>query len=218
MTDKFMHEVLVKDDEFCHTMCEKYGEEFFANLGKGQHPEILWIGCSDSRVPASDILGLEAGHIFTHRNIANLVSDIDISVQTVLAYAVEHLKVKHIILCGHSHCGGVDVALHPSENEGVVGTYIQPLRDILNKHKEEIDSCETDAKKSKTACWINMGYQVKNLIRNPYVVEAWENGQELTIHGILFHISNGKIEKDAYAVSSLEEAKNFELKDVKHYE
>jgi carbonic anhydrase len=165
---------------------------YFKNLSKGQNPEFLYIGCSDSRVTAEELMGLQPGEIFVHRNIANLVVSTDNNLNAVVQFAVEHLKVKHIILCGHYQCGGVKAALHPSDM-GQLNSWLQTLRDVLRFHKEELNSIEDDIKRFDRLVELNVREQCINLVKIDHVQRSWYKTGFPIIHGWVFDVRTGKL-------------------------
>ncbi len=164
--------------------------EFFLNLSKQQNPEYLWIGCADSRVPANQIVDLMPGEVFVHRNIANLVVHTDLNSLSVIQYAVEVLKVKHIIVCGHYGCGGVQAAM---ENNalGLIDNWLRHIRDVYRNYQAEIDTIKDEKDKLNLLCEKNVIEQVANLSHSTTIQNAWKNGQELSIHGWIYSIKNG---------------------------
>ncbi|WP_448210984.1 carbonate dehydratase [Colwellia sp. MEBiC06753] len=172
--------------------CKDSDGEFFHRLAAQQHPEYLWIGCSDSRVPANEIVGLAPGELFVHRNIANAVQLTDFNCLSVIQYAVEVLKVKHIIVCGHYGCGGVQAAMG-NEEHGIVDNWLGQIKDIYVKHLEEIDLLRFREQKINRLCELNVIEQVKNLARTKVVQHAWQRQQPLSIHGWIYSICDGQI-------------------------
>ena len=168
---------------------EQKDPHFFSKLSKQQHPQYLWIGCSDSRVPANEIIGLMPGELFVHRNIANMVIHTDLNCLSVIQYAVDVLRVKHIIMCGHYGCGGINAALKNSAT-GLSANWIRHIQDIMAKHKPNLNK-ETDInQKSKIMCELNIVEQVYNLARTSVVEDAWDR-QKLAIHGWIYDIEDG---------------------------
>jgi carbonic anhydrase len=164
--------------------------EFFAELAQGQSPEYLWIGCSDSRVPPNEIVGRLPGDMFVHRNIANLFKATDLNCQSVLQYAVDFLKVKHIIVCGHYGCGGVQASMGNGDH-GVIDSWISSIKDMYTREKEAIESVADDAARFKLMCELNTKEQVINLAHSKTIQRAWQRGQEVAIHGWIFDIGSG---------------------------
>ncbi len=165
---------------------------FFKKLSEQQAPEYLWIGCSDSRVPANDIVGLLPGELFVHRNVANLVLHSDINCLSVLQYAIDILKVKHIIVCGHYGCGGIHTAMN-KQKVGFVDNWLRNIKDVYVLHREEIDAIPDNAKRENRMCELNVVEQVRNVCHTTFVQEAWERGQDLTVHGWVYSLRNGRI-------------------------
>lgn len=170
----------------------KLDKEYFKRLATDQNPEFLWIGCSDSRVPAEEITGTQPGEIFVHRNVANLVIHTDFNLLSVLQYAVEFLKVKHIILCGHYGCGGVRFAL-TQQSVGFLNQWLRYIKDVFAKNQAELTAIESDDEKWQRLVELNVLEQVQNLARTSIVQKAWGTGQELAIHGWVYGLDNGYI-------------------------
>lgn len=163
--------------------------EFFASLAKQQKPKYLWIGCSDSRVPANQIVDLPPGEVFVHRNVANLVVHTDFNCLSVLQYAVDVLKVEHIIVCGHYGCGGVDAAIE-EQHLGLIGNWLGHIRDIAKQHQDELTKLDA-VQKSERLCEINVVEQAKNVRNNAIVVNALARGQKLQVHSWIYSLKNG---------------------------
>lgn len=164
--------------------------DFFNNLAKGQSPQFLWIGCSDSRVPANEITGTVPGDIFVHRNIANMVIHTDISMLSVLDYAVNVLQVKHIIVCGHYGCGGVNAAMGHKQ-VGLIDNWLRHIKDVYRLHKEELNAIEDLAKRSDRLVELNVKEQVYDLTKTSIVQNAWANGKSLQVHGLVYDVKDG---------------------------
>jgi len=164
--------------------------DFFSKLSKQQHPEYLWIGCSDSRVPANQIVNLMPGEIFVHRNIANLVIHTDLNCLSVIQYAVDVLRVKHIIVCGHYGCGGVKAAVDNREH-GLIDNWLRHIKDVYRYYQEEIDVLGNDEAKMRRLCELNVIEQVANICHTSIVQSAWRAGQELAVHGWVYGIEDG---------------------------
>jgi carbonic anhydrase len=182
---------------------------FFSRLAQQQNPEYLWIGCSDSRVPANEIVGLLPGELFVHRNVANLVIHTDMNCLSVLQYAVEILKIKHIIVCGHYGCGGVKAALE-SEPHGLIDNWLRHIREIHHRRNSELSPFATAQEKINRLCELNVIEQVKNVGNTTIVHEAWQKGQKVTIHGWIYAISDGLLKDLDACVSSIEELARLE--------
>ncbi len=165
---------------------------YFQNLAKGQTPKYLWIGCSDSRVPANQVVGLTAGELFVHRNIANLCIHTDFSFLSVLEFAVTKLQVEHIIVCGHYGCGGVQAALE-NEEFGLVDNWLLNIRDISLKYSEELESISSLEKRFRRLVELNVQEQVKNICHTPIVQKAWKSTEHLCVHGWVYDINTGKL-------------------------
>ncbi len=168
---------------------KKEDPEFFSRLSQQQSPEYLWIGCSDSRVPANQITSLQPGEVFVHRNIANVVVHTDLNCLSVIQYAVEILKVKHIIICGHYGCGGIKAALE-NQRHGLIDNWLRHIKDVFRFHADKFDSL-SHANKLDLLCELNVIEQVKNICNTTIVQKAWEQGNELTVHGWIYSIENG---------------------------
>lgn len=166
--------------------------DYFANLSKGQQPEFLYIGCSDSRVTAEDLMGVNPGEVFVHRNIANQVIPIDSNVNSVVQYAVEHLKVKHIIVCGHYECGGVKAALNPSDM-GQLNSWLQTLRDVYRLHRSELDNILDQHMRFDRLVELNVLEQCNNIIKIDHVQRSWYKSGYPKIHGWVFDVRSGRL-------------------------
>ena len=167
-------------------------EAYFEKLSKGQHPEYLYIGCSDSRVTAEDLMGVGPGEVFIHRNIANLVVSTDSNLNAVVQYAVEHLKVKHIIICGHYECGGVNAALNPSDM-GQLNSWLQTLRDVYRFQQKELDAIADNQKKFDRLVELNVREQCINIIKIDHVQRSWYKTGFPNIWGWVFDVRTGKL-------------------------
>lgn len=165
--------------------------KFFTRLSKQHTPEYLWIGCSDSRVPANQIINLQPGEVFVHRNIANVVVHTDLNCLSVIQFAVEVLKVKHIIICGHYGCGGIKAALE-NQKHGLVDNWLRHIKDVIRFNAEEFDGLAHD-KKLDLLCELNVKEQVTNVCNTDIVRNAWKQGKELSVHGWIFSIENGTL-------------------------
>jgi carbonic anhydrase len=166
--------------------------DYFRKLSQGQQPEFLYIGCSDSRVTAEDLMGVQPGEVFIHRNIANQVIATDNNVNSVVQYAVEHLKVKHIIVCGHYECGGVKAALHPSDM-GQLNSWLQTLRDVYRLHRKEMDSIADDQQRFDRLVELNVREQCINIIKIDHVQRSWYKTGYPKVHGWVFDVKTGKL-------------------------
>ncbi|KAJ9151201.1 Carbonic anhydrase [Pleurostoma richardsiae] len=166
--------------------------QFFPKLADGQSPTILWLGCSDSRCPETTILGLQPGDVFVHRNIANIISPTDINTSAVIEYAVVHLKVEHVVLCGHSACGGAAAALSDARVGGVLDTWLTPLKAVRAAHADELASIRDDRARSVRIAELNVDAGVKVLMAN-YAIQEAIRDRGLQVHGCLFDLASGKI-------------------------
>lgn len=168
--------------------------EYFSTLAQQQNPEYLWIGCSDSRVPANQLLNLAPGEIFVHRNVANLVVHTDLNCLTVLNYAVEFLKVKHVIVTGHYGCGGVKAAME-NNKLGLIDYWLRNIRDVYYANQTELDAIADETLRLRRLCELNVFQQMDNVARCNIVQNAWARGQELSIHGWAYDIHDGILHK-----------------------
>uniref|UniRef100_UPI004048C697 carbonate dehydratase n=1 Tax=Flavobacterium sp. TaxID=239 RepID=UPI004048C697 len=166
--------------------------EYFNNLADGQQPPLLWIGCSDSRVPANEIIGAEPGEVFVHRNIANMVVHSDMNMLSVLDYAVNALKVKHVIVCGHNGCGGVKAAMGNS-SIGIIDNWIRHIKDVYRFHQKYLDSISDEKERFNKFVELNVKEQVMDLAKTSIVQNAWKNGQELSLHGWVYGLNSGYV-------------------------
>jgi carbonic anhydrase len=164
--------------------------EFFSKLSHQQSPAYLWIGCSDSRVPANEIVGLLPGELFVHRNVANVVVHTDLNCLSVMQFAVEVLRVRHIIVCGHYGCSGVRAAMH-GERHGLVDNWLRHVQDVRLKHEESLGHVADPSAQSNRLCELNVIEQVGNVCQTTVVRDAWERGQELVIHGWIYGLEDG---------------------------
>jgi len=165
---------------------------FFSRLERQQAPEYLWIGCADSRVPANDIVGLDPGELFVHRNVANLAPPQDANYLSVLQFAVDVLKVKHIMVVGHYGCGGVAAAVD-GRRRGLVDHWLHPIREVYHDHREELERCGDERARLNRLCELNVIRQVKNVASDVFLHEAWARGQEICVHGWVYSLSNGLV-------------------------
>ncbi|MCF4100714.1 carbonate dehydratase [Gillisia sp. M10.2A] len=165
---------------------------FFDKLAKGQQPPVLWIGCADSRVPANEIIGAEPGEVFVHRNIANMVVHSDMNMLSVLDYAVNVLKVKHVIVCGHYGCGGVKAAME-NNSIGLIDNWIRHIKDVYRLHKKDLDAVDNKEVRFNKFVELNVKEQVYDLAKTSIVQNAWGNNQDLHIHGWVYGVDSGII-------------------------
>ncbi len=166
--------------------------DYFSDLSKGQNPPLLWIGCSDSRVPANEIIGAKPGEVFVHRNIANMVIHSDMNMLSVLDYAVNVLKVKHVIVCGHYGCGGIKAAMG-NDSIGIIDNWIRHIKDIYRLHNTFLDAIENEEDRFNAFVEINVKEQVFDLAKTSIVQSAWRNKQELYLHGWAYGLNSGYV-------------------------
>lgn len=164
---------------------------YFENLSKGQNPEFLYIGCSDSRVTAEELMGVAPGEVFVHRNIANMVISIDLNVMSVINYAIRHLKVKHVVVCGHYYCGGVKAAMQSSDM-GILNPWLRNIRDVYRIHQAELDKIEDQNARYNRLIELNVQEQCINLVKTASVQEAYKE-RGLQVHGWVFDVHSGKL-------------------------
>jgi len=167
--------------------------DFFKRLATIQTPDFLWIGCSDSRVPANEITGTQPGEIFVHRNVANLVVNTDVNFLSVLDYAVNHLKVNHVIVCGHYGCGGVQAAMTRKDYKPVLNMWLRNIKDVIRIHKAELDAIADEEQRVNRLVELNVIEQVKNLARKSSIQRAWRNEQRPHLHGWVYGLKDGLI-------------------------
>src|SRR6476620_5545878 len=177
---------------------------FFRRLEGQQAPEYLWIGCADSRVPANEIVGLDPGELFVHRNIANLAPPKDANYLSVLQFAVDVLKVQHVMVVGHYGCGGVSAAVD-GRRRGLVDHWLHPIRDLSRAHSQELEALRDERSRLDRLCELNVMQQVKNVASDVFVLDAWARGQHLSVHGWVYSIGNGLIKDLNVTVSAPEE-------------
>lgn len=197
----------------------KEDPEFFSKLAQQQTPEYLWIGCSDSRVPANQIMNLPPGEVFVHRNIANVVVHTDMNCLSVMQYAVEVLKVKHIIVCGHYGCGGVKAAMDEHEH-GLIDNWLRHIRDICRFNTDSLDGLQSNEMIDRL-CELNVVEQVSNVCNTTIVQHAWKNGADLSVHGWIYDVKNGILKDLDACVSSqkqLDELNHEKWRELKYVE
>ncbi|MGC9387025.1 MAG: carbonic anhydrase, partial [Hydrogenovibrio sp.] len=187
---------------------------FFETLSQQQKPEYLWIGCSDSRVPANQLVKMDPGTIFVHRNIANLVNSSDMNVLSVIQYAVEVLKVKHIIVNGHHGCGGVMASLEEG-NPSLIDHWVRPIRKYYQRNQAQLDAMPYEEKVNRL-CEINVEEQVRNICHIPAVRNAWKKGQCLAIHGFIYNIKDGRLKNLNISIDNLDAAEDAVLRACNH--
>jgi carbonic anhydrase len=177
---------------------------FFEKLAAQQSPEYLWIGCSDSRVPANELLGMLPGDVFVHRNVANLVLHTDFNCLSVIEYAVNVLKVKHIIVTGHYNCGGIAAAMGNTEL-GLIDNWLRNIKDIYSKHQSQLESVRTQKERQDLLCELNVLEQVANVCHTSTIQNAWQRGQQVAVHGWIYDVKDGLLRDLDITVSSLEQ-------------
>lgn len=192
-------DLLSKNQQWA-TSIKEQDPNFFDRLKNQQTPEFLWIGCSDSRVPANQIVGMLPGDIFVHRNVANLVVHTDLNCLSVMQYAVEVLKVKHIIVTGHYGCGGVRAALEGA-SFGLIDNWLRHIQDVYQKHQTALDQVSDFDKRCDRLCELNVVEQVSNVVRTTVVQEAWKRDQQLSVHGWIYGIHNGLVKDLGVSIS-----------------
>jgi len=178
---------------------------FFTDLAARQAPEYLWIGCSDSRVPANEIIGLAAGDVFVHRNVANVVVHTDLNCLSVLQYALEVLGVRHVIICGHYGCGGVAAALE-GHRHGLIDNWLRHVQDVAEKHAGELAGLPGDRRLDRL-CELNVVEQVVNVCQTTIAEDAWARGQELAVHGLVYGLDDGLLRDLHMSIASLDAAR-----------
>lgn len=193
-----------RNNEWASTITDD-NPDFFTELSEQQAPEYFWIGCSDSRVPANQIVNLPPGEVFVHRNIANLVVHSDLNFLSVLQYAVEILKVKHIIVCGHYSCGGIKAALENTEH-GLVDNWLRHIKDVYRFNADKLDGLP-DKEKLDLLCELNVIEQVRNVCNSTIVHKAWKEGRDLTVHGWVYGLKDGIIKDLDMSIASTAEFK-----------
>ena len=197
MADLDLHNLLSNNRQWADAInAEDPG--FFSRLANQQRPEYLWIGCSDSRVPANQITGLAPGEVFVHRNVANVVAETDFNVLAVIQYAVDVLKVRHIIICGHYGCGGVTSALE-NLRHGMIDNWLSGIRSIRRLHRSELDTLPPEAAADRL-CELNVLAQARHVAHTTIIEDAWERGQEIAIHSWIYRLDNGLITPLAPAI------------------
>ncbi len=182
---------------------------FFKRLVDQQTPEYLWIGCSDSRVPANEIVGLAPGEIFVHRNVANLAPPKDLNYRSVLQYAVQVLKVKHILVVGHYGCGGV-LASADGQKHGLVDKWIKPIRKIYDVNRRELKAIKDDRTRMERLVELNVVSQVRNVASDPFVTDAWARGQDIAVHGWVYELATGLIKELSINIAGPDDLRRFD--------
>ena len=178
--------------------------DFFPTLAKQQNPDFLWIGCSDSRVPANEVVDMLPGELFVHRNVANMVVHTDLNLLSVLQFAVDVLKVKHVIVCGHYGCGGVRAAFG-NEKLGIIDNWLRQIKDLAYQKRAELDAIENEEDKVNRLCELNVQRQVQNLAHTTIIQNCWDRGQALSVHGWIYGLDNGLVNDLDVTMSSKEQ-------------
>ena len=179
--------------------------DYFRRLVNQQTPEYLWIGCSDSRVPANQVVGLAPGEVFVHRNIANVVVHTDLNALSVIHYAVEMLRVKHILVVGHYGCGGVKAAMNDNKT-GLTDNWLRHIQDVRDRHLDRLERIDDPAARANRLCELNAMHQVVNVCQTSVLREAWQRGQNVTVHGWCYSLEDGLVRDLAVSAGSHEEA------------
>jgi carbonic anhydrase len=187
------YDVLLNNNKEWASQKVKDDPQFFNNLSHLQTPEFLWIGCSDSRVPANEITGTQPGEIFVHRNIANLVINTDVNVLSVLDFAVNHLKIKHVIICGHYGCGGIKASISKTDFKPVLNMWLRNIKDVYRLHRQELDDISEEEKRCDRLTELNVKEQIQNLAKTSIIQRAWKNEQRPDLHGWVYGLKNGII-------------------------
>jgi carbonic anhydrase len=187
------YEVLLKENKLWAKQKIEANPDFFENLVHVQTPEFLWIGCSDSRVPANEITGTQPGEIFVHRNIANVVVHTDVNLLSVLEFAVTHLKVKHVIVCGHYGCGGIKAAMSKTDFKQVLNMWLRNIKDVYGQNREELDTIKNEDKRADRLTELNVIEQVQRLAKTSIIQRAWKNEKRPDLHGWVYDLHDGLI-------------------------
>ena len=191
--------------------CLKENPHFFQDLVGIQNPQYLWIGCSDARVPANTIVGLNPGEVFVHRNIANQIIPSDLNCLSVIQFAVEFLKVKNIIVCGHYGCGGVQGALE-NKKLGLIDKWLAPIKDLSKRNKAQLENIPDFDQRLSKLCELNIHQQVRNACHTETVRKAWKEGQPLSVHGVVYDLHDGLIKSLDLCISSVEDAQTLDTR------
>ncbi len=213
-----IHNLIESNRSWALSMTQR-DSAFFQRLVNQHAPEYLWIGCSDSRVPANEIVGLLPGELFVHRNVANVVIHTDLNCLSVLQYAVEVLKVKHIIVCGHYGCGGIEAALE-NKKLGLIDNWLRHVQDVQQKHQQRLADNTSEKDMPDALCELHVIEQVVNVCRTTIVREAWEREQNLTVHGWVYSLEDGLVrdlEISVSGINELDSAYETALDRIQHY-
>lgn len=188
---EFYYKILENNREWVASKL-KEDPNFFKRLENGQKPPLLWIGCADSRVPANQIIGAEPGEVFVHRNIANMVIHTDMNMLSVLDYAVNALKIQHVLVCGHYGCGGIKAAME-NKSVGLIDNWIRHIKDVYKMHQNELEAIEDEKRRWDRLVELNVIEQVYDLAETSIVQNAWNNGQKLIVHGWVYGVGDGVV-------------------------
>lgn len=194
---------LITNNRAWSARCREEDPQFFTRLAKQQSPQYLWIGCSDSRVPANEIVGLRPGEIFVHRNVGNLVVHSDLNCLTVLQYAVEVLKVEHVLVVGHYGCGGVQAVVE-QRSTGLADNWLRHIEDVARRHEAKLDGATTKAERAARLCELNVIEQMSNVCRTTVLRRAWSRGQSVQVHGFVYGLEDGLLHRVSDAVGGNE--------------
>lgn len=205
---KHLDEILENNRQWAEGMRER-DPGFFQRLLAQQSPKYLWIGCSDSRVPANQLTGLLPGDVFVHRNVANVVVHTDLNCLSVLQYAVDVLKVEHVIVCGHYGCGGVTAALR-QQKFGLIDNWLRHVQDVASRHTAELEAIADESARIDRLCELNVIEQVVHVSRTTVVQDAWARGQALALHGVVYRLHDGRLKELGFSVSSVEEIEAYQ--------
>lgn len=205
------HKKLLLENKLWAQQMVHQDKEYFSRLAHLQTPEFLWIGCSDSRVPANEITGTAPGEIFVHRNISNLVVHTDLNLLSVLQYAVEVLKVKHVIVCGHYGCGGIRAAMSHQEL-GIINKWLRNIKDVYRHHEHELTAIENESERADRLTELNVQEQVLNLAKTSIIQKAWKNYDRPTLHGWVYRLTDGILKE----ISIM--APNSQIDDIYRYD
>lgn len=200
MKDPSLADLLERNRRWARAMTDR-DPEFFSRLVAQQTPQYLWIGCSDARVPANELMGMAPGELFVHRNIANLVHNIDINLMSVLEFAVDVLKVRHVIVCGHYGCGGVRAALDRQEF-GLIDNWLRKIKDVYSANREAVDAETDPERRLNLLCEVSVRQQVLNVCHTSIVQNAWREGRELAVHGWIYGIGDGLLKDLGFMIDS----------------
>jgi carbonic anhydrase len=198
-----INQLFLQNRAWAESMLEQ-DAQYFKRLSEGQNPDYLWIGCSDSRVSATRITGLEPGSIFVQRNVANVVPHTDVNCLSVLQYAVEVLKVEHIIVCGHYGCGGVRAAC-TGEQHGLIDNWLRHIKDVYHHNREELDALAQGEAREDRLCELNVGAQVANVCKTTIVQDAWKRGQSISVNAWIYGLQDGLLSPLGDAITGVDE-------------